>query len=52
MEEIVENLVHVDKEIKRTILQPRRTELELIEIVEEVPVYYDEIHEKYIEKVS
>lgn len=52
VERVVETPVYVDKEIKRTILQPRKTQVRVKEIVEEIPVYQDEIHETYVEKVT
>lgn len=41
----------VDKEIRRTILQPRRTEIDTHEILQHVPIREDVIVEKKVEKV-
>lgn len=41
----------VDKEIRRTILKPKRTEIQTNEIIQEVIVPEDVIIEKRVEKV-
>ena len=40
----------VDKEIRRTILQPKRKETQIKEIQVQKPQYVDVIHEKVVEK--
>lgn len=41
----------MDKEIRRTILKPKRTEIQTNEIIEEVIVPEDVIIEKKVEKI-